>query len=413
MHCGRNKLPTCGCLVRVLLMQNSLVSRRARVATVIAFATNGALPATLLARYAEVKEALAVDAGMFGLLVAGYMVGAAGAFHLPGVFLRRLGSRWVASLGTGWVALSLICAVAGVTLGQPVLFLVGLIFAGFGDAVVDVAQNAQGLRVQEEYGRSLLSSMHAGWSIGAATGGLLGLAAASAGVPLLTHLGVWGLICALAMLLAARAFLPDTAHQEQTQESAGPLRKRMLWLLAPLALVALAGISVEDIGNNWSAVLLSTERGVAISSAGIGLSVLLVAQFVGRMVGDRFIDVAGRKPALITSLTLVISGLIITAWAPWASLTVAGLALAGLGCAITVPLAFAGADALPGFRPHAAVTWVNWIMRATTIALTPAIGGITALSSLPLAITVIALIAVVALAVQTRPSRGGSEKIAS
>lgn len=388
-------------------MQQPPIDRRARGATLVAFATNGALPTTLLARYAEVKDMLGVDAGVFGLLVAGFMVGAAGAFQLPGWVLRRIGSRWTAFLGTAWVALALLAAAAGIVSGHPWAFLVGLMFAGFGDAVVDVAQNSQGLRVQKAYGRSILSSMHAGWSIGAATGGLIGTAAASTGVPLVAHLGIWGILCTLVMGWSARAFLSDQVAAP-SEETTGSLGSRALWMLAPLALVALAGISVEDIGNNWSAVLLSTERGLSASAAGVGLSVLLGAQFVGRMLGDRFIDRAGKKAALITSLSLVTGGLLLTAWAPWVSATLLGLALAGLGCAVTVPLAFAGADALPGLKAHVGVTWVNWIMRVATIGLTPAIGGITTLASLPAAITAVSLLALLALAVQIRKTPAGN-----
>src|SRR5699024_3696445 len=49
--------------------------RRARIGATFAFATNGALPATLLARYAEVKDQLGLSDATFGLLVASYMVG--------------------------------------------------------------------------------------------------------------------------------------------------------------------------------------------------------------------------------------------------------------------------------------------------------------------------------------------------
>lgn len=385
-------------------MQHPRNDRRARAAAMLAFATNGALPATLLARYAEVKDALGVDAGVFGLLVAGFMVGAAGAFHLPGVILRRIGSRWTTALGTAWVSVALTLAAVGVAAGNPWVFMAGLFLAGFGDAVVDVAQNSQGLRVQESYGRSLLSSMHAGWSIGAATGGLVGTAAASAGVPLPVHLAGWGVVCTLAMVWASRSFLPDQAPAPG-EEAGSPIGRRAMWLLVPLALVALAGISVEDVGNNWSAILLATERGVPVQAAGIGLSVLLGAQFVGRLLGDRFIDRVGSRPALVTSLGLVTIGLVLAAWAPWVATTLVGLALAGLGCAITVPLAFAGADAIPGLEAHSGVTWINWLMRAATIGLTPAIGAVTALASLPVAITAVSLLAVVALGTQARSRR--------
>jgi hypothetical protein len=58
------------------------------------------------------------------------------------------------------------------------LFLVGAL-----DSIVDVAQNAHGLRVQRLYGRSIVNSLHGLWSIGAVLGGLMGSAAAGLSLP--------------------------------------------------------------------------------------------------------------------------------------------------------------------------------------------------------------------------------------
>lgn len=386
--------------------------RRARVAVTIAFATNGALPATLLARYAEVKDLLTLSDATFGLLVAGYAVGAAAALNLPGIVLRRIGTRATTTAGTAWVAVCLLLATLGVSAGNIWLVLAGLALAGWADAIVDVAQNAQGLAVQAARGSSVLNSMHAGWSVGAAAGGVVGTLAATAAVPLPVHLGGWGLACVTAMTLAGRAFLPDrsTAGADGTGRGEGsgdaPARasRRPNWfalrLLLPLGLLALAGMSVEDVGSNWSAVLLATERGVPLGSAGIGLSALLIAQFIGRMLGDRFVDGAGEHTALMTSLIGMIAGLLLLAWVPSATLTVAGFALAGLSSAITIPLAFARADQVPGLRPHSGVTWIALSIRVTAIGMSPAIGAMSSASSLPLAITVVAAASVLALVAQ-------------
>lgn len=378
-----------------------------------AFATNGALPASLLARYAEVKEMLGLSPALFGVLVVGLGLGGALVLHLPGVVSRRLGVARSAGLGTAWIGACLVLAASGVAMGSPWLLLAGLILAGAGDAVVDVAQNSQGIRVQEQYGRSLLNSMHAGWSIGAAVGGAVGTGAALLGIPLLTHMALWAAVCVLAMTFCARLFLPEPQPLDEADEylndpqkaAAAPGAGRMMLILAPLALVALAGISVEDIGNNWSAVLLAGERDVAAASAGVGLTVLLAAQFIGRLLGDRVIDALGSRFTLLISLAGVALGLGGAAWAPNAALTLMGLAVAGLGCAVTVPIAFARADAVPGLPAHSGVTWISWVMRTVALCLSPAIGLMSEVGSLPLALTAVTLIAVLALLLQLRPAR--------
>lgn len=371
-----------------------------------AFATNGALPASLLARYAEVKDSLGLSPAIFGLIVVGFGLGGALALHLPGVLNRWIGVARAASFTTAAIGVGLVLAAGGVALGSPWVVVAGLLIAGAGDAVVDVSQNSQGLRVQAAYGRSLLNSMHAGWSIGAAIGGAVGTLAAVLGVPLVLHMSVWAVFCVLAMSVSARAFMPEPLAEEHSAET--PVRPSgwsTVKILLPLTLIGLAGMSVEDIGNNWSAVLLSTERGMDAASAGVGLSVLLSAQFIGRMIGDRVIDRLGERVSLILSLSAVILGLLGAAWAPGIAPALAGLAVAGLGCAVTVPLAFARADRVPGLPAHSGVTWISWAMRAVMLSISPAIGVMTQGSSLPVAISVIVGIAVLALALQLRPRR--------
>ena len=53
----------------------------------------------------------------------------------------------------------------------PAIVAVALFAGGACDALVDVAQNTHGLRVQRVYGRSIINSLHAVWSAGAVLGG--------------------------------------------------------------------------------------------------------------------------------------------------------------------------------------------------------------------------------------------------
>ncbi len=390
----------------------SAALRRARVAATLAFATNGALPAALLARWAQVKGDLDLTDAIFGLVVVAGGIGGALALNVPGMVVRRLGDRRTTSLGTLAIALLLVLGAVGVESGQTWLLMLALVLVGACDATVDVAQNAQGLRVQAAYGRSILTAMHAGWSVGMAIGALVGVAMAD--VPLVVHLAVWGAVCATSMALVGRWFLPEVVEQVPVTEAdaeaahaaspaATPSRRPWL-LLLPLAVVALAGFAVEDVGMSWSAVLMSTEHGVPAARAGVGLAVLLGSQFVGRMLGDRFTDAVGADRALRISLVAMSVGVISAVWAPNVPLVLAGFVVAGLGCAVVVPLAYARADDVPGIAAHSGVTWVSMVMRGAGIALSPVIGSISQATSLPLALTLVPLLAVVAL-ILLRPRR--------
>ena len=200
-------------------------ARRARWAVTAAFATNGALLGALIPHYPEAKAAFGLDPAAFGLLVIALAVGGTLAGPLPAPILRRFGARRVMLAGS--VAIALLTTAAGLVLdiagagagaghgagtaaGWLLWVFAGLVLAsGVLDAVVDTAQNAQGLQVQTRLARPVLTTMHAGWSLGAAAGAGLGAAVITVGGPAALHLGLNGAVCVAVLLGVRRLFLAE------------------------------------------------------------------------------------------------------------------------------------------------------------------------------------------------------------
>lgn len=382
------------------------VKRRAQLAAFVAFATNGALVGSLLPRYPEVADALELTTGRLGFVVAAFAIGAALAGGFPERPLRRFGTAAVTVTGTWAIAVALAVAAASAQLGPEAvwLFVLCLGFAGFADANVDVAQNVEGLKIQAELGYSVLATMHAGWSAGAAVSGVFGTVAASFSVPLGVHLLTTGATCGLLVTVAARRFLPRQPVSYPTQHDprpspADPVQDRSSGrrLLLVSVLVALSGLSVEAIGNDWSAWFVREVHQVETNRAGLAVATVLGAQFVGRALGDRAINRFGESLALRSSLLLVFGGLLTASWAPDVWPTFLGFAVAGLGSATTVPIAFARADRLPGLAPGRGIAVVGFFMRATALAVTPTVGVIGDVAGLPVALSLIGCFALVAL----------------
>ncbi|XNZ00627.1 MFS transporter [Micrococcus luteus] len=395
---------------------------RARWAVTLAFLTNGALFGALIPHYPEAKAAFGLGAGEFGLLVVSLMLGAVLTGSLPAPILRRVGSRRVVLAGT--LALAVLVTLAGLAVDFAaaaradgaavwdgfVWLFAGLLFvSGLGDAIVDTAQNAQGIRVQTVIGRPVLTSMHAGWSIGAAGGAGLGALAVGAGLPMALHLVLNGAACAAVVLVVHRRFLPDApdplpddgpspAAEAVASESsspsegsagapAGPTRARAYLALVPVILVAMAGFGVEEFGNAWTSLFLQTERGLDPAVAGLGASTLLAAQFAGRLAGDRVLAAWGRRRTLTVSLGAVVLGLGAVLLSPAVPVIVAGLVLCGLGCAVVVPTAYALGDEVPGLPPQTGLAVVSWLMRLAGIGLSPLVGLLAV--GLPLAVALL------------------------
>jgi len=357
--------------------------RLARLGVAACFFLNAVFYANLVPRLPEIKAELGLSNASLGAALAALPLGALVAALASAPLIRRFTSARVAS--SGLVLLGLALWVVAVAPNWPAL-ATALFVAGALDAVIDVAQNAHGLRVQRRYGRSILNGFHGLWSIGAVCGGLLGSAAAGLGIPLVVHLGVSAVVFGVVALLAFRAMLPgdDDADREPEPDaptgSAPPARlgRRSAVLgLTALGILAACGAFVEDAGASWSALYLRTELTAGAAVAGLGFVALQGAMTVGRLTGDRVVDRFGQRRVVQAGGALTAAGMGLALAFPSVPSTLAGFALAGLGVATLIPAVYHAADELPGLRRGTGLAVINWLLRIGFL-LSPLVIGVLA-----------------------------------
>jgi MFS family permease len=279
----------------------------------------------------------------------------------------------------------------------------GLFVAGAMDSITDVAQNSHGLRVQRLYGRSILNSFHAVWSVGAVAGGLLGAAAAELALAVPAHLAVTATVFSITAILSYQLLLPGPEPLETPGDgdSKGGTMDRSRGMpgqsiakygvLLALVIIASAGALVEDSGSSWSAIYLSGSLNASAFMAGAGFVALQGMQFVGRILGDRLVDRFGQRAVARSGGLIVLVGMGVALSFPTVIGSVAGFGLAGLGVATLIPAAMHAADELPGFRPGAGLTIVSWLLRLGFLLSPPIVGAIADASSLRLGLLVVPL----------------------
>ncbi|MFD6533806.1 MFS transporter [Streptomyces sp. NPDC060184] len=387
-----------------------VADRRARAAVAVLFLTNGALFANLLPRYPQIKAELGMTNAVYGLAVAAFPTGALVAGPAAGALLRRFGSARVAVAGTLLTGAGVLAAGLA---GAVPLFAAALFLAGAMDAVTDVAQNAHGLRVQRRYGRSIINSFHAIWSIGAVAGGLMAAGAMALDLTRGQHLTVSGLVFVAAALVALRYCLPgpddeslgderpDNEHPDAGPAPAGlapeparpsfTARRGTAYVLAALVLIATAGTLVEDAGNSWAALYLSDSLRASATLAATGYIALVGAQFVGRIIGDRLVDRFGQRAVARTGGLIAALGMGLALAVPTLPGTVLGFAAAGFGVATLVPAAMHEADSLPGLKPGSGLTIVSWLMRLGFLVSPPVVGLVADATSLRIGLLVVPL----------------------
>lgn len=366
--------------------------RRARGAVAACFFVNAVFYANLVPRLPEVKAELGLSNSSLGAALAMLPLGALLAGLSSAALMRRFGSARVAS--SGLLVLGL--AVWAVSLAPNWAALAtALLVAGAMDAVVDVAQNAHGLRVQRLYRRSILNAFHGIWSIGAVAGGLAGSTAAGLGVPLAVHLGVAAVVFGGTALVSHRALLPGSDAAEREPEAAPApgrsARRAAVPALAALGVLAVCGAVVEDAGASWSALYLRSELAAGAATAGLGFVALQTAMTVGRLTGDRVVDRFGQRRVVEVGGVLIAAGMGLALAVPSVATTLLGFALAGLGVATLVPAVYHAADELPGLAHGSGLTVVNWLLRVGFLLSPPLIGVLADASSLRVALLVVVL----------------------
>jgi MFS family permease len=395
------------------------VEQRARIAVAALFFTNGALFANLLPRYPQIKADLGIGNAAYGIAVASFPAGAILAGLGAGVVIRRFGSANTAAAGT--VATSVCVLLAGVAPALAV-FMVSLFIGGAMDAITDVAQNAHGLEVQRRYGRSIINSFHATWSIGAVTGGSMAAAAMAFGLSRGVHLGIAAVLFSTIALTAARFCLPrqrpeddPVAGDSRTEQRDGPRRvsRRTVAVIAALVGIAIAGTVVEDAGMSWATLYLSGSLEATAALAATGFVALVGAQFIGRLIGDRLVDRFGERAVARTGGAITAGGMGLALAFPTVPTAIIGFAAAGLGVATLVPAAMHQADKLPDLAPGTGLTLVSWLMRLGFLLSPPLVGLVADSSSLRVGLLVVpaAGLAVIVLSAVLEPRTGSDHHL--
>jgi MFS family permease len=377
--------------------------RRARIATAALFLTNGAIFANLLPRYPEIKADLHLSNAVYGAAIAAFSGGALVAGLAAAALIRRFSSSRVAVAGT--IGIAVFVVAAGLA-PSPLALAASLFVAGASDSVTDVAQNAHALRVQRNYGRSIINSFHAVWAVGAILGGLMGAGAIAVHMPRSTQLAIAGAVFGAVAVIAYPYLLRAPDHDDPP--SARPAGGGVAGIpvvgipvyatLVALVVIAIAGATVEDAGSSWATLYLRDSLGAPGAIAAFGYVALVGFMFIGRLVGDRLVDRFGERVVVRTGGFVTAAGMGAALAFPCVPGTMAGFAAAGLGVATLIPAAMHGADQLPGMRPGTGLTVVTWLMRVGFFGAPLLVGVVADATSLRVGLLAVPVAGVVVMA---------------
>jgi fucose permease len=375
--------------------------RSARVAVSTVFFVNGALIASFAPYIPRLKGDLELSARGLGLVLLAMAFGAVAVMPAAGFLVGRFGARstLAVAVAAGYVALPF------VLVAPSAIALAGVLGAlGAATGVTDVAMNANGAAVEHRYGRPILSSLHALWSIGAFAAAGLTAVVSAIGIPAELHLACVSLAVGAAGLLACSRLMPAAARTGERRGGHSRLTRRVLGL----TLIALSSFLVEGAINDWGALYLRSSLGESATVGAAGYAVFVGSMALMRLTGDRLTARGGRVLIVRAGSGLAGVALGFALLVEQPAVSFVALACLGIGIANVFPLVVSAAGQSRAPAPAMAIASVT-TGGYTGVLIGPVVIGFLAdASSLPAALALIvalcALIATLAGLVRGEPA---------
>ncbi len=324
-------------------------------ATRLAFFIAGLAMATWAPLVPFAKTRINIDDGSLGLLLLCIGVGSIMAMPLTGLLTGKFGCRRVILLAGIALCIDLpLLVLMDSTLGMALALLL------FGAAIgmIDVAMNIQAVVVERASSRAMMSGFHGFFSVGGIAG--------AGGVSALLWLGLGPLQATLIAVVAILALLL-IASKNLLRESGGDKEGPMFvlprgWVMF-IGLLCFIMFLAEGSMLDWSALYLTTMRGMDHNQAGLGYALFSIAMTIGRLNGDRVVNAMGRYQVLLLGSLCAAIGLALAITIDSAIASLIGFMLVGVGASNVVPILFSAAGnqrVMPANLAIASVTTVGY-----------------------------------------------------
>jgi MFS family permease len=237
------------------------------------------------------------------------------------------------------------------------------------------------------YRRSLMSSFHAAFSIGGIAGSLTGGLAAAAGIGVVSHLAVAGILLGAVALVVPRWLLPSSV--DAAGDGAPEFSLRIPRAVIVLGLVGFCALLAEGAMADWTAVYLRDVVGTGAGVAAMGYAVFSVGMALGRLSGDRVMDRTDARAIVRWGGLVAATGLTLSLAVDVPLVTATGFGLVGIGLAIIVPIAFGTAGKLPEVARGQGIAAVTTLSYLGFLSGPPSIGLIASATSLRVALALV------------------------
>jgi len=353
-------------------------------------------------RIPEIKHQFGLSDGGLGFVLLGSTCGALIGSQLSGRLTHTFGSQRIAAVGATFMTGGLFFMGEA---HQILQLFFGLFVMGFGYVMLDITVNTQAVAVEKILDKRWMSTFHGTWSVGSfvatVTGGLVEhLISPQAELKIVAVIAFIFFLPGIYFLLSG----DDDGHKGDDGKSEGKLSlfdKTSLPLWA-IGFGLLGCLLPEGATSDWGGVLLHDHMGIGKGADAIAFATFALAMITSRFLGDHWLSKYGprrtvRVGGFFAGITWGISIAIAVplsahARIPAVIIICIGFAAAGLGIGPMVPAFMNAAARVPGVAPSVALARVNIIGLAAFFIGPTLTGGVSQLTSLPIAMYISVLL---------------------
>ncbi|MFC9686159.1 MFS transporter [Streptomyces sp. NPDC056948] len=393
------------------------VLRRGRGSLAFSFLVQGVAFALLVTRIPAIQDRYGVSDALLPAFLAAVPVLAG----VGSVSTERLVKRVPPSRLLRWSQPVVLLALLGVGAGERMVEL-GVALAAFGLAVgvLDASMNMLGVSLQRSYGRSIMLSFHAAYSLGGIVGASLAWVGAHWDLALWVSYLPVVLLLLPAVLVGSRWYVDGgdagPVAESGVERKSGEGQALAFKLLLPLCLVMTVAYIGDSTVSNWSAKYLQDVLGSSEQMATVPYNVYMVTTLVGRTLGDFGVRRFGAAAVVRAGALVAAGGFAVVAGAPGAWVGMLGFTLLGLGLCVLVPQTFAAAGRLFPGASDAAVARLNVFNYVGFLIGSPLVGALGDLWSyrgamlVPMVLVLVTLVYARSFAAQPDRYGGGHER---
>ncbi len=215
------------------------------------------------------------------------------------------------------------------------LFLGAMLFLGLASGFINITLNASAAIVEKTFDRSIMSSCHGMFSIGAILGAISAGFISGWGISPLVHISLVISLILFINVLFQSTWLSIPVSSLKAPVFAFPKRPILAFTFITFCIV-LSEMTIMD----WSAVYLRDTLESPVALTGLGFAGFSLTMAIGRMSGDIIVLKVGKQRIVLIGCILAGIGFSIAAATNIPLIAITGFTICGLGMATIVPLIY-------------------------------------------------------------------------